>query len=306
MIFKDILDEKEGVIRPAFQKLVSDCLENQAHSGDMLIWLSNGFYEKSMEGFTTSMGEKVNPHVVGPGDIGNSEWTHYSFINQYRQAYVSNYTFPEYLKLLEYSEESKKEIDGLNEFEETTINLELLVYLKFWESDSIIKRFYELIRIFHSENYNWNFKIKESNRDDEGLASRQDIIRKLVRDRIKDSSPEIYNALKSAYKTQIRNAIAHSKYAFQSRNIHLHNFIDSDLHAQIRSLPFDEWIDIFHTTLMLHNEYINATQIVQEHYRQKAVEHNNECPILITEKEGKQYEAILVYRPKWDDWNYKQ
>jgi hypothetical protein len=46
----------------------------------------------------------------------------------------------------------------------------------------IVIKFYELIRLYYSELYDWYFKIAESARDNEATRTRQDIIRKLIRD----------------------------------------------------------------------------------------------------------------------------
>lgn len=306
MLFTDKLIEFEKIIRPSFEQLVNDALIKQNHPGNMLIWLNNGFYNESIFNYKPIDGKVFNPHVVGPGEIGHSEQAHFRFIHQYRQAYLAKLKYTEYLKQLEFTEDRKKEIDELVDFEETTINLEMLVYIKFWESDSIIKKLYELVRICNSENYDWYFKIAESNRDNNATGNRQDLIRKEIRDKIEKTYPSLYSCIKKAYKTQIRNAIAHSKYSFQGRNIHIHNYIKEDPHSQISNITFDEWVDIFHITTVLHNEYIRANNYINEYYDSVAKKHNNEFPILITEKEGKQYELPLIYRPDFKDWRYKQ
>jgi hypothetical protein len=306
MLFVDILKKYENPINESFDKLVETALSNQSHPGDMLIWVENGFYNEDVLKFKGRNNMTLNPHVVGPGEIGHSESAHYRFIHQYRQAYLSDIPYADYITKHEYSPERREEIEKLVEFEESTINLEMLVYLKFWESDSILKKLYELVRIANSETYDWYFKIAESNRDPDATGTRQDIVRKMIRDRIKDKCPDLYEAIKFSYKTQIRNAIAHSKYSFQQRNIHLHNFIEQDQHSQISNIPFDEWIEIFHKTILIHNQYIHAHNRVREHYKRLAEQSDNLFPILITEKSGKQYEFPLQFRPDAGFWGYYQ
>ncbi len=101
----------------------------------------------------------------------------------------------------------------------------MLIYLKFWEADSTIKKLYQFVRILHGEPYDWYFKISESNRDKNSTGKRQDIILLKIRNRLKEFSSTLYQVIKDTYKTQIRNSIAHSNYSFLSRNIHLNNFI---------------------------------------------------------------------------------
>lgn len=306
MLFVDVLEKIEQELRPEFNRLIETAFSRQTHIGDLLIWYNNGFYDETTLNFKPADGKVYNPHLIGPGEIGHSEYAHYRFIDQYRRAYLYKLPLSEYLPLLEYTPERRKEIEDLHEFEETTINLEMLVYLKFWEADSIIKKFYELARIVNSEHYDWYFKIDESNRDKTSTGVRHEIIRKKIRDRFQNEFPIIYNAFKTAYKSQIRNAIAHSKYSFQQRNIHIHNYIAEDKFSQIKSVSFDEWIDLFHITTVIHNEYINIGNFVRDEYANLALKNNNILPVRITEISGKQYELLVKYRPEFQDWGYLQ
>lgn len=307
MIFKDKLEEKGQIIRPEIDKLLDKAWKNQAHVGDLLLFHINGFYQKDTLIWNENHPEnRLNPHVIGPGSEGHSENAHYSFIHKYRTTNIFKHTYPEYLKLHEWKPERKNEIDELVDIEETSIQLEMLIYLKFWEADMIIKKLYQFTRALNGEHYDWYFKICESNRDKLCTGARQDIIRKKIRDKIKPHSENIYQSIKDSYKTQIRNSIAHSNYSFLGRNIHPNNYIKDDPHASIRSLSFDEWVDMFHNTLILHNEYVQMNNLINEHYAKIAKEHDNTMEVLITEKDGKQYPLYVEYRPEWKDWKYKQ
>jgi hypothetical protein len=212
----------------------------------------------------------------------------------------------DYLKEFEWEPDKQKRIDALLDIEETTIQLEMLVYLKFWESNSIIKKLYQLARLINKESYDWYFKISESARDKGSTGTRQEIIRELIRDKIRSFSEIIYLLIKDSYKSQLRNAIAHSQYSFQGRNIHLYNYIESDPNSQLRSIPFDSWIDIFHSTLVLHNSYVEMNNLINQRYGKIAMENDNTLSIRITDQKGKQYELPIEYRIKWKDWDYKK
>jgi hypothetical protein len=204
-----------------------------------------------------------------------------------------------------------KEISDRNiaiiKIEETTIQLEMLIYLKFWEADMIIKKLYQFVRILQGQDYDWYFKIDNSSRGNvNSTGKRQDIIRSKIREPLKNISPILYNIIKETYKTQIRNSIAHSNYSFLNRVIGLNNYIEKDPASQLKRISFDEWINIFHNTLVLHNEYINMNNTINKHYGKIAMENNMLVPVLITEKDGKQYEMLLEYRDTYKDWNYKQ
>ena len=158
----------------------------------------------------------------------------------------------------------------------------------------------------YKENYDWYFKIAESPGDKNHSGTRQEIIRLKIRNRIKQFSIPMYKALKDSYKTQIRNSIAHSNYSFLGRNIQLYNYSRKDPHAQMKGLDFDNWIDIFHNTMVLYNEYIRMNKLINEHYAQIAFENGNTMEISVTEKDGKTYPLYLEYRPEWKYWKYKQ
>ena len=309
MIFKDKLKEKGDVIRPEINKLLDIAWDKQSHIGDLLLIHINGFYQEDILLYNAHADKKLNPHVIGPGSEGHSEHTHYSFIHKYRTTHIHRMTHADYVKqfvMKKWDKEISDRNTELMDIEEITIQLKMLIYLKFWESDMIIKKLYQFARTLNSEPYDWYFKVSESSRDKNSTGTRQDIIRLQIRDKIKDHSPVLYQIIKDTYKTQIRNSIAHSNYSFLGRHIHLNNFIKEDPHSQLRALSFDEWIDIFHNTLVLHNEYVRMNNLINDHFAQIAKEHGNTMEILVTEKSAKQYPTFIEYRPEWKDWTYKQ
>jgi len=294
MIFKDKLTFFDKSLKIEFDNLFKLALKNQLHSGDLLLLHMNGFYDETMLTMTGANGEKYSPYCVGPSDEGHSETAHYNFIHKYRTTYIYKDDYPDYLKLHEWSMERRTEIEELVDFEETSIQLEMLVYLKCWEADMIIKKLYQFVRLIHGEPYDWAFKIQESSRGSVGSGSRQDIIRLKIRDRLKNISPNVYKGIKESYKTQIRNSIAHSNYSFQGRQINLNNMVKEDPHAQMYAVTFDDWVDIFHYTLCLNNHYIRLNNIISEHYAKKGGQMQD---ILLPDQTIK-----VVYRPEWNDW----
>lgn len=306
MIFKDKLVELEKAFTPELDRLFDEVLKNQTHESDLLLIHINGSYRADTETLNAGSDVKFDPHVIGPGHEGHSEQTHYNFIDKYRRTHIANLTLPEYVKLHEYSPERKEEIEKLVDIEETTIQLEMLIYLKFWEADMIIKKFYQFVRLLNGENYDWYFKIQESARDKDGTGSRQDLVRLLIRDRLKTISPIFFNLIRETYKTQLRNSIAHSNYSFLGRFIHPNNYIKEDPAAQLKAVSFDEWINIFHNTLTLHNQYIRLDNRINEYYSERAQKSKNELPVRVTDKDGKQYSLTVIYRTEWNDWRFKQ
>lgn len=306
MLFKDILNAKTTIIAPEFDKLFDLAMSNQYHPGDLLLVHINGFFNQHIDAYNQNQGKKWNPHVIGPGREGHSENTHYQFINKYRTRNIVKVTHAEYLKEVAWDPEKRDLIDRLIELEADGIQIEMLIYLKFWEADLIIKKFYQLARLLNGEPYDWYFKIAESNRSLNTTGTRQDIIRKGFFQKTESFLPKLIEQFRLAFNGQIRNAIAHSNYSFAGRVISLLNFVKEDQYSQKSSLTFDEWIEIFHITMVIYNEYIRLNNRIGEFYKNIFDSGKKAVDVLITEKEGQQYALELEYKEESKTWIYKQ
>ena len=302
MLFKDVLNAKTTFIAPEFDKLFGLAMNNQYHPGDLLLVHVNGFFNQHIAAFNQNKVKKWNPHVIGSGREGHSENTHYQFINKYRTRNIAKVTHAEYLKEVAWDPVKRELIDRLIELEADGIQIEMLIYLKFWEADLIIKKFYQLARLLNSEPYDWYFKIAESKRSHNTTGTRQDIIRKGFFKKTESVLPKLIEQFRLAYNVQIRNAIAHSNYSFAGRVISLLNFVKEDPYSQKSSLTFDEWIEIFHITIVLHNEYIRLNNRIGEYYKNIFDNGKKAVDVLITEKEGQQYALELEYKEESKTW----
>lgn len=302
MLFIDQMKAKDALLRPEFERLFNLAITKQAHPGDLLLLYENGSYNPDVTGFP---GPKLSPFVIGPGNEGWSYMTHYKFINEYRsRAYKDTQTA--YLAELNGL---TNEQDFSRRYElELTIQLESLIYLKIWESDFVIKRFYEFVRLLSGEPFDWHFKVTphSGSKKDPSTGARHEIIRLKVRDKVKPLSALLYQSLAAAYKSQIRNSIAHSNYSMQGRYIHPNNFDNNDLGAQIRALSFDEWIEMFHLTMALYNELIGLSNKILTHYEAIASKQNNHIEVMVPDASGTMRPKMLVYRPEFKDFRYWQ
>lgn len=200
MIFGDKFNDLNVLYQPEFDKIIQLASKNQAHKGDLLLWYLNGFYNPNT--FLSNLNNQTNliPYSIGPGKEGWSEETHYSFINHYRTTNISQYTHEEYLKFLDKAKQEQINIENLIEKETISVQQEMLVYLKIWESDMIIKRFYQLMRLVNGEPYDWYFKIAESSRNSISTGTRQVIIRKKIRDKMQPHSLMLHDLFKKTIK----------------------------------------------------------------------------------------------------------
>ena len=302
MIFKDKIKEKVKPISDEINSLFEIALKNQTHSGDLLLILSNGFYSEDIAERNKTNPDKFSPYVIGMGKEGWSEHTHFDFIDLYRNHSIYKETYTEYIKHHECDPAKQKEIKQLRNEEGITIHVEMMIYLKIWEADMTIKKLYEFVRILCGESFNWHFKIAESNRDKSATGTRQDIIRELIRDKVRPFTETLYAILKVTYITQLRNSIAHSNYSFLGRHIHPNNFIKEDLASQLKAVSFDEWIDIFHNTLMLQNELIGLSNKIWKHYSDIALANKNINEIRITKSDGSVELRNVYYRSDFKEW----
>lgn len=305
MIFIDKLKEFDEKLGTEFDRLINLVQKKQPHFGDLLLIYMNGFYNETILQFNQRSEKKYNPHMIGPGNMGHSEIAHYSFIHKYITTHISNVTYPDYLKLHQWTPEKREEIEKLLDIEETSIQLEMLIYLKFWEADLVIKKLYQFVRLLNGESYDWYFKVQESSRDKDCTGSRQDIVRLKIRDRLKAISPILYGLINSTYKTQIRNSIAHSNYSFQGRQINLNNKIKNDPAAQLHRVTFDEWVDIFHGTIALHNQYVKMNNMINDIYTKRVKNGENKVEVMITEKDNNKYPLYVEYIEELKDWKYR-
>jgi hypothetical protein len=132
--------------------------------------------------------------------------------------------------------------------------------------DSYLKKLYQLTRIVNSESYDWHFRIKQSVNVKDIGKKREEIIRVLVRDRLKSDYPLIYAAIKNSYRTQVRNSIAHSQYSIFGRYIHLNNYKADDPYSQIQVITFDEWVDMIHDTLVIYSQVSRLQKLIDRFY----------------------------------------
>ena len=302
MLFEDIIIKKNDELKPEFDLLFDEVLKNQSHKGDLLLVQVNGFYHPEAKSWTNIDNKSL--YMVGHGMDGLSDMFHYRFIDSYRSSSISKLSYPEYLKLLEPSEEKIPEIDKLEQRESMTIQLEMLIYLKIWEADMFIKRLYQITNLSLGIPYDWHFKISESNRDNGVTGKREQIIRKKVRDRLQGKFPKIYTALKNAYKTQVRNAIAHSRYFCSGRYILLLNHIEDDPASQMKPVSFDEWIEMFNNTMAIYNQMIRFSNKINSYYLNLLSSPSDYIEVQLDQKYPMEATKILrlKYRQEFRDW----
>ena len=294
MIFRDLLIELKDEVSKAVNELFAAAFANQTHPNDLLLVDQHGLYDQLIAESPAGREHRLSPYVIGPHFIGFAEQTFYEFIDFYRQSHL--------LDSIQFSETLTTN-DEARQQEELTLQLEQSIYLRFWESDLILKQLHQLSSLATGKPYDWHLKIPVHARD----GSRQDIIRKEIRDRIKGVCPQYYGLLKDTYSTQIRNAIAHSQFYILGRSIRfLNHSPDLRAHCPLSGMNFDEWYQLFHKILLLHSEVIGAFARYRSLFRKMTLAQGNRIQVRITEMNGRESFTdlgMLHDRDEWVWWN---
>lgn len=170
MLFQDILNDKYNELHSQFELLYQTILKNQTHDGDMLLVCVNAFYNPEVNGWD-NISEKLSPYMFGPNQEGHLENTHKRFIGHYIKNNITKLPYNKYLEEIKNSD--IEEVKHLNFEKSISIQTEMLIYLKIWESDMFIKKFYQLTNLIQGNPYDWHFKIETAYK----TGSRSKIIR---------------------------------------------------------------------------------------------------------------------------------
>jgi hypothetical protein len=268
MIFRDLILELKDNVGAAVEELFSTAAKNQSHPQDVLLVDQHGFFNDDLAGPTS------DKYFIGPDQIGFSEATFYEFIDWYRRSHIFD--------LNGFKEQVKEDKDTAMQ-EKLTIQLEQGIYLRFWEADSILKQYHQLASLAIGQPYDWHLKIPSNPRE----GSRQELIRKEIRNRVQSICPGFYRMVKDNYIPQVRNAIAHSQFYIMGDMIRFLNYsLDPAAHSPLAGYSFDEWYRMFHTTLLMHNETVGAFKRARKYYRDQTLQAGNRIEVRVTAADG--------------------
>ncbi len=300
MVFQELYKEKRISLLPHFEKLFEEAKINQPHSSELSLILFNGYYEPNLI-TNKNISFKPSAYQTGFERSTLSEITHTEFIDSYlfNNNYKSNLEgFNSEIEQL--STGDKEDYNKLMKVERVSVQQEMLIYLKIWESTQFIKECYQFIEIIDGKPFNWKFKLKSSSSDPEGIATASYMIKKIITKRLKPLSIEIYNEFKNSYDTELRNSIAHSKYHIQGRNIILNNSKYKE--GQIQFLGFEEWIERFHSSLVLFKAFSWLRYKIRMHYIGLALKQDNKIEYCINKEDGSKEYRLMEYHPEFDKW----
>lgn len=294
MLFRETLDDLSSEVEEAVDELFQAVKRNQSHEQDLLLVELNGFHDKNIQEVKYS--SNLSPFDFGPGGWRYlSDFTQYRFYDFYRRKVISTSRlayFSDY-----YQNKHKQNVYDI------TLQMELMVYLKFWESDVVLTKLYHLSNLAQGKNFDWFFSISK---DD----SRQILIRTLIRDSIKNICPKYYKLIKDVYLSQIRNAAAHSQFYIAQDMLGFNNYNPSD-HAPLSQITFKQWEDRFHKLVLFYSSLIKWSNVTQKEYVSRQSGKHFGLDVRITERDGPEKHKWIKYvdtggRVDWmwyDNWN---
>ena len=307
MVYIETLKKYSNEVESAVDELFTQAFQNQKYDTDLLIVLIHGFYQGSFPEFFEK--NKLSPYTFGPDYAGLSLDTFYEFFHSYRTSAISRKAFHVKLK-------QKKNKTQAEHIERIYVNLELLIYLKFWESDFLLRQMYNLANLASGKYYEWDFQI---------VRQRQSLIRNKIQAPLTTICPKFYALIEDCYSAEIRNSIAHSKYYFTGRNIHLandekslkktHNHSESlelnvHLPAQeylpksITHITFDDWEIRFHKVLLIFNFIIGNSKKYSKYYQHEVADKHFGLPLSTPKlsRNGLRKNQWVKYDPMFNRW----
>ena len=291
MVFKETLQSLDKEVKVAVDDFFKKAQENQKNENDILLVYIHAFQDNQRKKSLQKININVSEYGFGPSHVGLCTNRLYEFFDVYRHQIESKKKFTKELK-------TKKEQTELRE--RIAVDIELLIYLKFWESDFILKRLYNLTNLILSKDYEWDF-------DENKFWKKRNLIRREIQQPIKLISPLFHSLIEETYSAQIRNAVAHTKYFFQGRYLKLANKKDNK-HYILYSIPFDEWEIRFHKVLLLYNHLMGNFNMINREHADKAKDLHNGLAVR-TPKKGKLGQdkvQWIKHDEHFDRWIYNE
>lgn len=224
--FKKLRLEIESAINEVF--LFSK--EHEKNENDYILFLSRSKYEPNYEGK-----DGMTPWLL---DHSLDE-----IFDRDRVDFLLEYLNSQYHFKSENTADSK-----------FSLSLELMIYTHLWESKRNLVTFKKLADLCDSQSYDFNVSVPS--------RGKYDFVIKKVRNVFEKHNLKIFEIIKDAYCSQLRNAFAHSVYHFDlnSTDIILENFNPPD--SPLKRISYDDWTIVFLKSALLQNLMHN--KFVQE------------------------------------------
>jgi hypothetical protein len=173
--------------------------------------------------------------------------------------------------------------------------MELMVYCHVWEATPFLKKLYRLAAVFDGKIFPWQVDVP--------LMGKHKFIREEIRDVFKKKGHPMEGVISNGFRSQIRNAFAHSEYAFDEKDakIWFDNYDEKDNYT-FENISYDEWSKRFAYSVWLAYYLV----WVSHERRSRLVEDFGTDTFTIDHpaKDGTLHRAKILYRPEHDGFNF--
>jgi hypothetical protein len=279
MLRQKNIEKYDLYVKHAINELFKTAFTNQMHENDLVLVLINGTKNNYPE--ETLKRLKITNYQIGHDIVHFRYSTFIDFFNQYKMI---------------RDEEDYEDIENKQLFHETMIQMQLLSYMKFWETDLILKRLLNLSRLCQKKEYLWDIKQKE-------LNNRRKLVKDEIQEPIQTLCPKFYAFIDDVYSRQLRNAIAHSQYYIIFDEISLTN-MDENQYYHLNNISYSRWDEIFTKIILMHNHMISNLNKYHSFYVKKVKEKHNGLLVYFPEKtnNGLNKTAWIKYDDKRMQW----
>lgn len=212
-------------VEQAVNEVFDYARKHEKNKNDYILFLSRSKYEPKYEGK-----DKINPWLL---DHSLDE-----ILDRDRIDFLLEYLNTQYNFRAMNTSDSK-----------FSLTMELMIYTHLWESKRNLAMFKKLADLCDSKPYDFNFDVPNDRK--------YNFVVKNIRDVFEKHQLKVCNIIKYAYRSQLRNAFAHSVYHFgyNETEIVLENY--KPPHSPLKDLSFDEWTNIFLKSALLQNFIFN-------------------------------------------------
>ena len=201
--FFKITDEVKALIDNALYQLFSN------YSEDYVLFMASGEYEELIARNKTLA---LSPYAISGHNIDNYyDYTRQHFLCEFLNTY---YSFADSQKLRD---------------DEYRMNIEFLIYTHIWEAKVFLKRLYRLANLLCGREYDWKIEIPS--------IGKSNFIKNKIIDSFNTANCLLGKVITDSYKTDLRNAIAHSDYQIDNDS----KMIRYNSKTALCSTSFDDW-----------------------------------------------------------------
>jgi len=256
-------------VKEALEELFRFAQNHELDKNDFFLFLSNATYYEDHEG------TQVSCYIIDNRMDMYADNDRFDFLTKYLKTYYS---------FASYNTSDSKE----------SMTMEMMMYTHIWESRFFLKSLKQLSDFCDSKEYEWKLSVPNAQNSD----SKQNFIRNEIRDNFRKHNLKIADVMTKGYRSQFRNAFAHSDYsfAFTDDKIILHNYKPGGY--EVKDVAFNDWTKFFCYSFLLN--YYMHIQIYNE--RQKIA-----SPIQLTlrDKDGNKKAGEIEYDKEHNSFSGK-